>query len=256
MIKSVRQSMINLYCHCHEAFRRRYLENEIIPPAIAMAIGTGVHKAAEINHKQKINSGLDMRLDEILDAAADGFKAEIEDKGVYFVGSSQELYKELGKASDLSVNMARLYGKEIAPQIMPVAAEIQLQAQHPDLPVPFSGTVDVITENQSIIDLKTARVKWRAGKEKETVQPEIYRFMLRQNYGHDYDFGFHVMSYSGDTQYIQVQKSNQEMRYIVNLVKAMLNSIETGIFMPAVPGHWMCSDKWCGYYNTCKERKQ
>lgn len=256
MIKSIRQSMVNLYCHCQEAFRRRYIEGEIIPPAIAMAVGTGVHKAAEINHKQKINSGLDMRLDEILDAAADGFQEEVEQNGVYFTGSTQELYKELGKAQDLSVNMAALYGKKIAPQIMPVAAELKIEAQHPDLPIPFSGTIDVVTDNQSIIDLKTARVKWRSGKEHETVQPEIYRFMLHKNYGHDYQFGFHVMAYDGETQYIPIKNSNQEMGYVVGIVKAMLNSIKSGCYMPAVPGHWICQPAYCGYHASCQVRKK
>lgn len=257
MISSVRQSMVNLYCHCQEAFRRRYIEGEIIPPAIAMAVGTGVHKAAETNHKQKINTGMDMRIDEILDAAADGFQTEVEQNGVYFTGSRSELNKELGKAQDLSINLAALYGKKIAPAIMPVAAELKIEAQHPDLPIPFSGTIDVVTQ-KSIIDLKTARVKWRAGKEKETVQPEIYRFMLRENDGHDYDFGFHVMAYTGETQYIPVKKSNQEMGYVVGIVKAMLNSIKTGCFMAAVPGHWICADggKFCGFWHTCKARRR
>lgn len=256
MINSVRQSMINLYCHCQEAFRRRYVENEIIPPAIAMAVGTGVHKAAEVNHKQKIDSGLDMRIDEIMDAAADGFYNEVEENGVYFTGTRQELHKELGKAQDLSVKMANLYGHRIAPFIMPIAAELSIQAQHPELPIPFSGTLDVINMDNTIVDLKTAKAKWRAGKEKETVQPAVYRFMASQNFNETFEFGFHVMAYTGETQFIQTENSNQEIEYVVNIVKAMLNSIDSGIFMPAVPNHWICSERFCGYHGTCQKRKR
>lgn len=258
MFRLIRQSMINLYCHCQEAFRRRYIEGEIIPPAIAMAVGTGVHKAAEINHLQKVDSGLDMSIDELQDAAADGFSDEINNNGVYFTGSKQELRRELGKAQDLSITLAATYGKKIAPQIMPVAVEMKLQAKHPDLELPFSGTIDVVAEGNACLDLKTARVKWRAGKENETVQPAIYRFMLKENYGHDYNFGFHVMAYNGDTQFIPAQASNHEINYVVNIAKAMLNSCKTGVFMPAVPGHWICADggKYCGYWHSCRARKQ
>lgn len=255
MISSIRQSMLNLYCHCQEAFRRRYLENEIIPPAIAMATGTGVHRAAELNHRQKISSGMDLSIEEIQEAAAEGFIAEVEDKGVYFSGSAQELKKELGEAEDLSIKLARSYAQRIAPRIMPVAAELTLQAQHPDLAVPFSGTVDVVAEDNVCLDLKTARVKWRSGKEHETVQPAIYKWLLAEETGGNYAFGFHVLAYNGDTQYVPVESGEHEMAYVVNIARALLNSCKTGVFMPAVPGHWMCNQKFCGYWYGCKVRK-
>lgn len=256
MISSIRQSMLNLYCHCQEAFRRRYLEGEIIPPAIAMAVGTGVHYAAEINHRQKINSGFDMLASELMEYAAEGFEDEVEANGVYFTGSKQELNKELVKAQDLSVSLAKSYAQKIAPQIIPVQAELKIMAQHADLPIPFSGTVDVVDAKNLCLDLKTAKAKWRAGKERETVQPIIYRWMLHENFGQDFNFGFHVMAYNGDVQYVPVENSNQEMAYVVNIARAMLNSIQTGCFMPAVPGHWMCQPAYCGYYANCHVKRQ
>lgn len=247
--------MLGLFCNCQEAFRRRYIEGEIIPPAIAMAVGTGVHKAAEINHKQKIESGVDLRLDELQDAAADGFKNAVEESGVYFTGSKHELYSELGKGSDLSVKMAGVYGKQIAPQIQPVAAEIKLTAQHSDLPVPFLGIVDVIDARGMIVDLKTSKAKWRSGKEKESLQPGIYKWLIRRNVNQELDFCFFVMAYNGDTQYVQTEKSDGDISYIVNIAKAMLHAVKNGVFMPAVPGHWLCSEKFCGYHGTCRVRK-
>lgn len=254
MIRHISPSMLGLYCNCQEAFRRRYLEGEKIPPAIAMAVGTGVHKAAEINHKQKIESGVDMRLDELQDAAADGFKNAIEESGVYFTGTRQELYSELGKGSDMSVKMAGLYGKQIAPKIKPVAAELKLEAYHDQLPVPFLGIVDVINQGRIVADLKTANKKWRAGKERESLQPAIYKFLLRQNYGFDYGFDFHVMAYNGDVQHIEM-RDREPIGYVVNIAKAMLNSCKSGVFAPAVPGHWLCTNKYCGYYGTCRVRR-
>lgn len=256
MFSAISQSMLNLYCHCQEAFRRRYIEGEKIPPAIAMAVGTGVHKAAEINHKQKIDSGLDMRLDDIMDAAADGFRSAVEDSGVYFTGTRQELNKELGKGSDLSVKMAAIYGKNVAPQIMPVAAELKLLACHDDLPVPFLGIVDVLNHGNIVSDLKTANKKWRAGKEKESLQPAIYKYLLKQNYGQDYGFDFHVMAYDGNVQHIEMRDRENNIGYVVNLAKALLNSCDSGVFMPAVPSHWMCCERFCGYYGTCLARKR
>jgi hypothetical protein len=48
-----------MFQRCGEQYRRRYLENEIIPPGISARIGSGVHKAAEINFRAKIQTGED-----------------------------------------------------------------------------------------------------------------------------------------------------------------------------------------------------
>lgn len=220
-----------------------------------MSIGTGVHYAAEVNHRQKIDSGMDMRLSDIQDAAADGFYQDVEKNGVYFTGNRAELMKELGKAQDLSIKLAGKYLSEVAPQIMPVAAEMKIEAQHPELPIPFSGTVDVVDAKDICLDLKTARQKWRSGKERETTQPAIYRWMLKQHFGHDYGFGFHVLTHNGGTQFISVEASDHEMAPVIGIAKAMLNSIYSGCFMPAVPGHWICQEKFCGYIHSCPYKK-
>lgn len=254
MLKSIRQSHINLFCKCQEAFRRRYCEEEIIPPAIAMAVGTGVHKAAEKNHRQKLFTQTDIPIEEMQDAAAEGFMAEVEQNGVFFTGDTQELHKELGKSKDLSVRLARAYGENFASTIQPQLIEATLEARHPELPIPFSGTVDVVDINDVCIDLKTARVKWRKGKEAETVQPAMYKYLLKEAQGITAWFDFYVMAYNGDVQTVPVEIAPEALRPAVAISKAMLNAMQTGVFMPAVPGHWMCSEDWCGYYATCKVR--
>lgn len=251
-ITHISQSMINLYCNCQEAFCRRYIMGEIIPPALAMAIGTGLHCAAEKNHKQKIDSGFDISLEEIEETASQGFLNEIETKGVYFAEKVDNVQKELGQAQDLSVNLARQYLKSVAPQINPVEAELSISVQHPELNIPFMGIADVITSDDTCIDLKTAKAKWRKGKEKESVQPILYRYLLENTYQKNYTFGFHVLAYNGDVQYIPIVTSNQDMDKIVGISKAIINSVDTGIYMPAVLGHWICQKSWCGYWHTCK----
>lgn len=249
---TIRQSMLNLFCNCQEAFRHRFIDGEIIPPAIAARVGSGVHKAAEANHQQKIDSGVDISVEEMESVASDTFRRLIEDEGVYFIGSSQELKKELGNGEDLSISLTRLYARQIAPTIQPVGAEVWMEAQHPALPIPFSGTLDVIDKKNVILDLKTASKKWRAGKEKETTQPALYKYMAQQTLKEGFEFGFHVMAYTGDTQYVPVESGLGGMSRVLAISKAMLNACETGVFMPAVPGHWICQPKWCGWYERCK----
>ena len=77
MIDHISPSMLGLFSRCQEAFRRRYIEGVKLPPGIAACIGTGMHKGAEANHRQKIESGVDMPLGDIQDAARDGYNAAL-----------------------------------------------------------------------------------------------------------------------------------------------------------------------------------
>ena len=47
-------SQLNTFENCGEAYKRRYLDKEIIPPVVAALRGTGVHRGAEMNFVQKI----------------------------------------------------------------------------------------------------------------------------------------------------------------------------------------------------------
>ena len=83
MIDYVNQTLINAWQMCGERVRRRWIEGDIIPPGIAARIGTGLHAGAEINHRAKLNTGVDEPLDVVQDAARDGYVKSL-DNGVYF----------------------------------------------------------------------------------------------------------------------------------------------------------------------------
>lgn len=37
------------------------------------------------------------------------------------------------------------------------------------------------------------------------------------------------------------------------IVLAIEDACEKGRFMPAPPGEWLCSPKWCGYWDVCQK---
>lgn len=249
MIEHISPSMLGLFCKCQEAFRRRYVEGEKVPPGIAAITGTGVHRAAEHNFTQKVFTGMDLPLDDLQDAARDGYMAECQN-GVFIPrDEAASAQKELAKGLDRSVQLTRLFAERIAPTIQPVASEQKLQALHPELPVPILGILDIRSETE-IFDLKTASRKWSAGKEDGQLQPPIYRWLVQEIYGQELPFTFHVVS-DKETQAIPAVTGEGEMLPVLARAKAMLTTIRTGSYLPAEPGHWSCSPKWCGYYWTC-----
>lgn len=248
-INHISPSMLGLFCRCQEAFRRRYVEGEIVPPGIAAITGTGMHRAAELNFVQKIDTGADLPLDTLQDAARDGYMAATEN-GVFIPrGEEASAKKELAKGLDRSVKLTAMFAEKVAPIIQPTASERRLEWQHEELPVPFLGILDVQTAD-GIHDLKSASRKWSAGKEDGQLQPPVYRWLIKEIEGQLLPFTFHVVT-EKETQLVPAVTGEGEMEPVIARAKALINALKSGDFMPAEPGHWLCSSTWCGYYWTC-----
>ena len=56
---------------CMEQIRRRFIEGEIIPPGVAMVVGTGTHKSIEKNLTSKIVWDELLPVEEVADIARD-----------------------------------------------------------------------------------------------------------------------------------------------------------------------------------------
>ncbi len=60
MIDHLSASQLSRFTRCAEMWRRQYIEGDIVPVGAAAHIGQAVHKAAEINFRQKIQSHTDL----------------------------------------------------------------------------------------------------------------------------------------------------------------------------------------------------
>lgn len=252
MINHISPSMLGLFCRCQEAFRRRYIEGIKLPPGIAACIGTGMHKGAEANHRQKIESGVDMPLGDIQDAARDGYNAAISDGVFVPEGEESSAPTELAKGVDTAVNLAAAYARHIAPRIQPVAVEERLQSDVPGLPVPFLGIIDVLDGSGWCPDLKSAARKWAPGKAAGNMQPAVYRYLLQQGRGVPMPrMSFEIVTHKGEHQSIMVDAREEDLAPVIARANGLLAAVERGDFLPAEPGHWMCGPKWCGYWHSC-----
>ena len=72
-METITQSMLGMFLRCPHQFERRYLRGEIIPPGIAARRGSATHKAAQINHEQKLHSQEDLPVGDLQDAARDHY---------------------------------------------------------------------------------------------------------------------------------------------------------------------------------------
>ena len=256
MIEHLSVSSVDMFLRCGEQFRRRYIEGEIIPPGIAARVGTGLHKGAEANSKEKISTGHDAPLSVVQDAARDGYVKAVQ-SGIFVPAEQRSEAKTLlAQGLDDSVKLATLYREEVAPDIMPVAAEKQIVAEVPGLSVPVLGYIDTVTDADEIRDLKSAGKAWPKNKPHGEHQPTVYAFLFEYIYGRKpsrFVYDILVNGKKESATYMQMETMRDEADFAawVRIAQTVLRSISAGVFPPAAPGSFLCSPNFCGYHSSC-----
>lgn len=253
MINGVSQSMLNMVSRCAEQFRRRYLEGEIIPPAVAAARGTAVHRGAQANHRHIQDTGQPLSKTAIVDAAATAYM-EVVQGGVSMTREeAQDRAGVLGKGKDEAVALAGLYADKVSPLIREprlIEERIELDV---GLDIPLFGTIDLLHDRCHILDLKTA-----AKRKSETfgvgnLQAAQYTLLARSVIGEQprFEFKFLVANKTPIEQTIHAVVQETDELALMARARALLTMLERGVFPPANPDDWYCGPDWCGYHASC-----
>lgn len=249
-------SSIDMFLRCGEQFRRRDILKESIPPGIAMLKGRAVHKAAEVNNRQKIESGVDLPESDLVDAATTEFDTAIKADGLGLSVEENAIgaTKVVGQAKDASVSLTRVYRRLVAPAISPVLVEEFVRVELATASHDLLGKLDVVDAQGRVRDLKTSGRKKSQADVDESDQLTYYDMAVEKLTGKP-SAGV-VMDVLVETKVPDVQmltsfRTARDREVYLSKLNAVLGGIKAGIFLPATPGHWVCTQKFCGYWNTC-----
>lgn len=249
-------SQLESIARCPEAYRRRYIEGDKIPPAIAMIVGSGLHKGAEVNFRQKIETHSDLPASDIIDAAVAGFEAQAAG-GVSFSAdeASRGIKNVLGEAKDAVAEFARVHAKQQAPDYQPVLVEQTVLIELPG-PRNLLGVIDLLDDQDRITDFKTAGKKKSQADADDNIGLSVYAASFQSLYQKPpqlVQLDTIVRTKTKiERQVIESQRSDADMAALANRINVVSRQIEAGIFPPATPGAWWCGPKFCGFYASCK----
>lgn len=255
MIDSISQSKLGMWLRCGVQFERRYLVGDVIPPKVTARRGSATHKAADTNHKQKILSHIDMPLSDLHDCTRDEFIRLIKDEGVFIPkGQLGEKKAILNEALNQSLYATRKYQENIASTIRPVASEERITVDI-GLPLPLSGTLDVITVEDIIDDIKIRGITKNQFWADRDIQASFYYLLHKAYYG-EYPNGFRydqIVTLKTSTKYVPLftTRTEADINRLILYIQGFMDDLNAGKFRPADPDSWMCSPDWCGYYATC-----
>lgn len=256
MKPTISPSKLDMYFRCGEQYRRRYIEREIIPPGVALVKGRAVHKASEVNFTQKISSREDLPVDVLTDAAAQEVDVVVAGEGIALTPeeTGRGVARVKDEIRDRAVALARLLHKRIAPTIQPVLVERFVKLELPRHSHDLTGRLDLADEAGFIRDLKTASRSKNADEVAQSAQLTYYaaaykRLMQKEPAGVTLEVL--VDKARPAVQRLEATRTVADKRVFLNKINAMLAGLKAGVFLPAAPGSWACSPRYCGYWSTC-----
>lgn len=243
-----------------EAFRRRYIEHEIIPPGVALIVGTGTHRSVERNLSHKIETGELLPIEAIKDHARDGVNQAWEG-GVRL--DPEELQRGMkaikGEAVDKAVRLAVLHGGNLAPVLVPTHVERPWSLELPGYPVDLAGRIDIQEGTASVRDTKTTAKTPSADAADRSLQLKAYALAVKTIDGAAPESV--MLDYLIDTKVpktvtVPAKVTVDDYQVLLARVETLCLAMERGVFIPVEPTHWCCDPKWCGYYSTCRYVRQ
>lgn len=248
-------SAFNTLKRCGEQFRRRYVENEKRPPGFALVLGTGVHAAVEADLKSKRDAGALLPDEAIADVAADGFRAAWL-KGVQLTPDEQArgLSAMEAEGVDSTIALATVHHAKAAPAIVPKLLEHWWTVTLEGAPVDLSGVYDVVEQDGTVRDTKTAAKSPSDDEADTNEQLTTYAYAARVQTGKiPPKVALDVLVKKARPDYVLRESTRvaADLDMLEARLERYLGVIEAGAFTPADPNDWQCSEKFCGYWSSC-----
>lgn len=270
-LSSLSKSSVELYLKCPEKWRRRYLETEFEPMGPPLLIGKAAGNAAARNWHQKKESYVDLPASEVTEIYHDEFDLAVE-------GAEAPIDWRDQKKDDVRGAGARAlaaYQGKVAPIVQPVSIEREFVLEFDEVDWVFKGYFDLeyvlSEEGRARIDapapngdeptipgdLKMKAKMLSQDEADNDVQATSY-LTARRAEGLPYNrFEFHVATTAKEPRAELVLTDRTDVQLDNFLRRTFQIAAEIGWrhendhWQGAPPGSWWCSEKWCGFYNTC-----
>lgn len=253
----IRPSSINTFQQCPQQWKRVFLDGQTSIPSARAAIGTAIHKAAEVLwNDAMITRKKDANLSMLTDAAMESFKEEGQ-KGLQYTKDETE-----GTASVEIIKGTEAFVDDIVPfASIPTGVEKRYTVEIPNHPIveSISGTVDYIA-GDVIADLKTSKRKPTVANYE--TQQSIYKILANKN-GENVKYNqIHgvVLKKQPEGTILEAQINETRAKAAVNSLLETLevyheDKVDPDILFRGNPQYYLCSATYCAFYNDCKFAK-
>lgn len=259
MIESLSYSSINLYLTCAEAWRRKYLLKEPSRSSPALLFGSSFHSTIEARIIANANNELSQALPELWSKnwanklESDGSSVDWgADEPIEHHNEGLRMFSDPGVIKTVNSIVPLRDDKGLF-------VERKVELRVPGVPISIVGYIDIVTSDGVPSDFKTSAMSWSDGKAQSEIQPLFYLATLNQlgmtvpklTFRH---FVF-TKTKQPKVQVIEHRHTWDEIFWLFELIQSVWKSIEAEAF-PINPTGWLCSPKYCSYWQQCRGRGQ
>jgi putative RecB family exonuclease len=250
-IEKLSASRLKTYWTCPMRYFYRYAEGLIIPPSSALSLGSAFHESLGFNYQQKIESRQDLKESDVLDFFSTDFDERAHET-LWFPNEDK------GEVKDSGVRIIKVYQKDVAPKVQPVAVEHQfallMRRGQEQLAWFFEGHVDVIDEKGVIKENKTTSRTPKQANPADMLQTCAYSQGYRADTGEieqavEIDYAVKLKSPKIVSFSRQVERS--EIEFFNRLMNQIVRGIEQEFWIPNRQSI-MCTRRACGYWQVCE----
>jgi CRISPR/Cas system-associated exonuclease Cas4 (RecB family) len=245
------QSEIKTFLKCGKQWEFRYLLGIKTPPNAARTIGSAVDKAVTHNLVQKVKTGQDVSMEEVLDTYATDFTTRAQET-------------EWGEdrpddQKDIGAQLVKLHHENVAPKIEPATVQEEFIIET-DAGYDLGGTLDLTEKSGIIADTKTSSRAYAENAVADDIQPAMYDFAyeaLHKKPAEGFRFDVLIKPTKKNPprlQQVQGKVTHENRQWLFEAITQMDRAIQAGVTLPAPEGAWWCSKDWCGYWDRCKGR--
>lgn len=249
--RRISASFLGTLARCGMQAYFSFVERIFQPPGVALVVGKAVHASAAADLTNKIEHGQLLFTDHVLDRAATIFDAEWE-------GEEPELTEEersegrqavRGRAKDEAIALSCLHHDDVAPKLDPIGVERRFDIEIRGFPLDLSGYRDV-DEPACTRDIKTAGKTPAATAAENSVQLEVYALSRKVFDGKEVStVALDYLVKTKKPKAVTVTAAApSDFAPLFQRIEAAAKVIETGAFYPTDPDSWVCSKRFCGYW--------
>lgn len=253
---TIRPSSVSSFVSCQWQWYNVFVLGHMTIPSARAAIGTGVHKGAEVMWNEAMKTGFkDLSkggIDTFVDAAVEETRAEAKNNELKF-----DPGEDVNTAIDETAKGTRTFMRDIAPSTdIPEAVEkrFTVKIEH-DLVDNISGSIDYIGHG-IIADIKTSKKKPTPAN--YTLQQSTYKFLAESN-GVQVDRNLIqgvVMKKEQVGHILELEPNVGQAKMMINNILDKLDIIKDGNVDPSAvftgnPNNFLCNPRYCNMYDTC-----
>ncbi|MAF36723.1 hypothetical protein CL622_06420 [archaeon] len=252
----IRPSSIDTFLQCPQQWKRVFIDGVPSIPSGRAALGTAIHKAVEVMWNESIAAKeKSVNQSAMTDAAVEAFKEEEQHGLSYDTGDTRK------SLMALIVPGTDAFIEDIVPYAdIPEAVEKRYTVEIPNHPLveAISGTVDY--DGTTMADTKTSKRKPTVSN--YTIQQSTYKLLREKNGETVIDNQIHGIVLKKDPEGM-ILPAHIDMDLAKSAINSLLHTLEVyaedkvdpDLLFRGNPKYYLCSPKYCAFYDTCKFRK-